>query len=139
MKTFNEIVNRKAFHDYEVLDQYEAGMRLQTEDVKKIIANKFSLTGNYVKAINGELFLIGESSSLSIKLLLHKYQIDKLIGKIQVAGLTVVPLRIISKNKKFKLVIAVAKGKKSYDKRDADKRRSIEDDNRRIIKSQRLE
>jgi SsrA-binding protein len=135
---FKEIRNSKAWYDYELLEMYEVGMRLHVFDVKNIAANKFSLTGNYVKILNEEAFLLGESSEQSIKLLLKKPELRRLIGKVQEKGLTLVPLRIYPARGKFKLEIALAKGKKTFEKRAADKAREADLEANRVVKSQKL-
>lgn len=135
---FKEIQNKKAFHDYELIEKYEAGMCLIGADVKNILNNKFTLTGNYVKVLNNEVFLIGESSANSIKLLLHRSEINKLMGKVQDKGLTVVPLSIYRSKGKFKISIALARGKKEYDKRASDKNRDADLEARRVVKSQKF-
>ena len=135
---FKEIRNSKAWYDYELLEMYEVGMRLHVFDVKNIAANKFSLTGNYVKILNEEAFLLGESAEQSIKLLLKKPELRRLIGKVQEKGLTLVPLRIYPARGKFKLEIALAKGKKTFEKRAADKAREADLEANRAVKSQKL-
>ena len=135
---FKEIRNSKAWYDYELLELYEVGMRLHVFDVKNIAANKFSLTGNYVKILNEEAFLLGESSEQSIKLLLKKPELRRLIGKVQEKGLTLVPLRIYPARGKFKLEIALAKGKKTFEKRAADKAREADLEANRVVKSQKF-
>ena len=135
---FKEIRNSKAWYDYELLEMYEVGMRLHVFDVKNIAANKFSLTGNYVKILIEEAFLLGESSEQSIKLLLKKPELRRLIGKVQEKGLTLVPLRIYPARGKFKLEIALAKGKKTFEKRAADKAREADLEANRVVKSQKL-
>lgn len=136
---FKELTNSRATFEYEILDQIEAGMILSADVVKTIATNKFSLTGNYVKIVGEEIFLIGDSVDHSIKLLLNKSEINKLIGKVQISGLTIIPLKIYRLRGKFKVLIALAKGKREYDKRAANKSRDIDLENRRIIKSQKFE
>ena len=132
------IENKRAGFDFHVEEEYTAGMMLTTQVVKDIHHGKFAITGDYVKQVNGELFLISSRSDSSIKLLLNKSEINRIAGKIVVGGYTAVPLRIIRMNGKFKLVIGVAKGKKAHDKRESAKSRDIDLENRRIIKSQKM-
>ena len=135
---FKEIRNAKAWHDYELLEMYDAGMKLHVFDVKNISANKFSLTGNYVKILNEEAFLLGESSEQSIKLLLKKPELRRLVGKVKENGLTIVPLRIYHVRGKFKLEIALAKGKKTFEKRASEKAREADLEANRVVKSQKF-
>lgn len=137
--------NKKSFYDYEILEQYDCGIVLEGWEVKAIADKKCSIVGTHCKIFNGEAFLVGASigssdndQMRSRKLLLHKSEINRLIGKTQEKGLSLVPIKLYSTRGKFKLVIGVGKGKKEYDKRETEKKRSIEDDNRRIIKSQKL-
>ena len=139
------IENRKVFHDYEILEEIEAGLVLESWEVKAIASGKCSIVGTHCKILNDETFLIGASIGSSDndiqrtrKLLLHRKEIARLTGKVHEKGLTLVPIRVYSKHGKFKLVIGVARGKKDYDKRATDKKRDIEDDMRRTIKSQQL-
>lgn len=135
---FKEIRNSKAWYDYELLEMYDAGMKLHVFDVKNIAANKFSLTGNYVKVLNEEAFLLGESSEQSIKLLLKKPELRRLVGKVKEHGLTIVPLRIYQVRGKFKLEIALAKGKKAFEKRESEKAREADLEANRVVKSQKF-
>lgn len=137
--------NRKSFYDYEILDQYECGIVLQGWEVKAIVDNKCSIAGTHCKILNGEAFLIGATmgssendQQRSRKLLLHRNELNKLIGRTHEKGLTLVTLKLYNKHGKFKLSIGLVRGKKEYDKRETEKKRDIENDNRRIIKSQKL-
>lgn len=139
------IKNKKAYFDYEILEEYECGMKLEGWEVKEIANNKCSIIGAHCIAMNENIYLIGSSvgssefeMTRSRKLLLHKKEISRLIGKIQEKGLTLIPLRIYQVRGKFKLSIGLAKGKKEYDKREVDKKRDIENENRRIVKSQKF-
>jgi SsrA-binding protein len=139
------IENKKAFYDYEILEQIECGMKLESWEVKAIAAKTCSIAGSHCKIIGPDVMLIGASMGTaendimrSRKLLLHKKEISRLIGKTQEKGLTLIPLRVYHKNGKFKLAIGIAKGKKEYDKRETNKNRDIDIDNRRIVKSQKL-
>jgi SsrA-binding protein len=95
--------------------------------------------------MNSDVFLVGASVGSSDndqqrtrKLLLHRKEINRLIGRTQEKGLTLIPLKLYNKNGKFKLAIGLARGKREYDKRETDKKRSIENETRRIVKSQKL-
>ena len=125
--------NKKAYFEYEILETYEAGLQLRGEEIKTIRAGKVNLAGSYVKILNTakntEAYWIGGNISnvsdpgRSRKLLLHKTEITKLIGKTREKGLTLVPTKIYLKNGKAKLEIALGKGKKLHDKREAIKDR----------------
>lgn len=131
------IQNKKAFHEYFIEDKYEAGIMLQGWEIKAIRAGRAQLKEAYVTAKNGELYLFGShispllSASTHIvpdpvrtrKLLLHKLEIDKIIGKVQRAGYTLMPLDMHYKNGRVKLAIGLAKGKKQHDKRATEKER----------------
>ena len=124
--------NRKARHDYFIEDTYEAGIVLTGTEIKSVRAGKVSIKESYAKIENGELILYGMNISpyeqgnrfnaeplRPRKLLLHKQEIRKLIGKTTLDGLTIVPLNMyINEAGLAKLEVAVARGKKNYDKRD---------------------
>jgi len=143
--------NKKAFHDYAIEDRYEAGVMLQGWEVKAIRAGRVQLKEAYVVARNDEIFLFGAHvSSLSStssfshpearrtrKLLLHAAQIKKLLGKVQQAGCTMVPLNLHWKKGRVKCDIALARGKKEYDKRDAERERDWNREHQRIMKIHR--
>ena len=122
--------NRRARHDYAVLDTYEAGVALMGTEVKSLRLGRASLTDAFASVENGEVFLrnmyIPEYTMGSWtnheprrvrKLLLHRGEIERLIGKTREGGLTLVPLRVYFSSGKVKVEIALAQGKKSYDKR----------------------
>ena len=139
------IENRKAFFDYEIIEQFECGMKLEGWEVKAIAQKACNIAGSYCIINNGAVMLIGASigssendMQRSRQLLLHKREIARLIGKTQEKGLTLVPLKVYTVRGKFKIAIGVAKGKKEYDKRETNKNRAIDIDNRRIVKSQKL-
>ncbi len=136
--------NRKARHDYTILDTYEAGLVLKGTEVKSLRQGKANLTDGYAMLKHGEMWLLGmhispyEQGSYSNvdpvrsrKLLLHKNEIRKLVGKLQQKGLTLVPLKVYFKNNVAKVLIGVAQGKKSYDKRAAIAEREVKRDLRR--------
>lgn len=139
------IENKKAYYDYEILEQYECGIVLESWEVKSIANRICSIVGSHCKVFNTDVYLIGASVGSSSndqqrtrKLLLHRKEINRLMGKTQEKGLTLMPLKLYSKNGKFKLEIGLARGKKEFDKRETDKKRDIELETRRIVKSQKL-
>ena len=143
--------NRKAYHNYHVEDSVEVGLVLAGTEIKSIRAGRVNLNDAYVKPEGGELWLINAhiaryeaASYLSHepgrqrKLLLHRKQIDSLTSKIAEKGFTLVPLKIYLKDSVAKLEIALAKGKKQYDKREAITKRETEREIERATKSQSL-
>ncbi len=131
--------NRKARHEYEILDTFEAGMSLLGPEVKSLRAGQANLNDAYVIVRGGEVLLINSHISpykeagrenpeerRPRKLLLHRYEIDRLTGKIQERGFTVVPLALYFKNGRVKAEIALVRGKKLYDKRETIKKRDQE-------------
>ncbi len=134
------IQNKKAFHDYFIEDRYEAGLVLEGWEVKAIRAGRANLKEAYVTVKDGALYLFGShisplaSASTHVvpdptrtrKLLLHALEIDKLIGKVQRAGYTLMPLDLHFKNGRIKLNIGLARGKKQHDKRASEKERDAE-------------
>jgi SsrA-binding protein len=141
--------NRKAFHDYFIEERYEAGIALEGWEVKAIRAGRAQLKEAYVVIRNEELFLIGShisplgSASTHIqpdpvrtrKLLLHAEEIRKLIGKVERAGYTLVPLNLHYTRGRIKLEIGLARGKKQYDKREAEKKREWEREKQRLMRA----
>ncbi len=136
--------NRKARHDYTILDTCEAGLVLKGTEVKSLRQGKANLTDGYAMLKNGEMWLMGmhispyEQGSYSNvdpvrsrKLLLHKNEIRKLVGKLQQKGLTLIPLKVYFKNNVAKVLIGIAQGKKSYDKRADIAEREVKRDLRR--------
>lgn len=130
------IINRKALHNYHILEHIEAGVVLSGSEVKSIRAGRIDLGEAHVRILNGEAFLInanipryqGEGdkeydATHSRKLLLHKDQINSLIGKTSGSKNTLVPVSIYEKNNKFKVEIGLGKSKKEFDKRKAVKER----------------
>jgi len=135
--------NRRARHDFELLDRYEAGVVLLGTEVKSLRGGKASLQHAYAELRDGEVYLIGASipeypqanrqnhdPDRDRKLLLHRRQIDQLVGKVQERGLTLVPTRLYFKDGRVKLEIAVARGKDVRDRRrelaERDARREID-------------
>lgn len=142
------IENRKAYHDYEIIETYETGIVLLGPEIKAIRAGKINLQGAYVKILGSgagkpELNLINANimtknkeinSTRSRKLLMHRKEIDHLIGKTQEKKLTLIPLKVYLKKGLAKLQIALARGKKLFDKRETIKKRDADRDIRRNIK-----
>jgi SsrA-binding protein len=140
--------NRQARFRYEILETYEAGIELKGTEVKSIRAGKVNLRDGYALIRNGEAWLLNahispyESSSdyfnhdprRTRRLLLHKKEIRKLIGKVEQEGLTLVPLKMYLKRGFVKLTIAVAKGKKLHDKRESLKERQDQREMSRAMK-----
>ena len=135
--------NKKAYHDYFIEDTYEAGIALVGTEVKSLRMGKCSIKESFIRVERGEVFIYGMHISpyekgnifnkdpLRVKkLLLHKYEINKLLGKIKEKGYTLVPLQVYFKDGKVKVEIGLARGKKLYDKREAiakkDQRREAE-------------
>jgi len=125
-------VNRRARHDYEILETFEAGLELRGSEVKSLRAGQANLKDSYVQIRDGEAWLIGahiapysfaraggHDPERSRKLLLHRREIDRIAGKMAERGLTVVPLRIYFDHGLAKLEIGLARGKAQYDKRRA--------------------
>lgn len=139
--------NRKASHDYFIEDTYEAGMVLQGTEIKSIRAGRVNLKDAHARIDNGEIKIINmhispyeqgnrynHDPTRTRKLLLHRKEIDKLIGLTQQQGYTLVPLRIYIKNGFAKVLIGLGKGKKQYDKREDLKRKQMKRDIDRALK-----
>lgn len=133
--------NKKARHNFFISDELEAGMVLKGTEVKSIRQGRVNLKDSYADIKNGEIFLrqmhitpykfayYGNHDPLrSRKLLLHKKEIKKLIGKVNERGFTIVPLKLYFKNGKIKVQIGLAKGKKLYDKRETIKQKDMKRD-----------
>jgi SsrA-binding protein len=141
--------NKKAFHDFFIEEKYEAGIVLEGWEVKAIRDNRANIKEAYVIIQHGEVYLIGchvtplGAASTHIrpdairtrKLLLHSEEIAKLIGKVERAGYTLVPLDLHFKDGRVKVQIGLAKGKKQYDKREAEKERDWEREKGRIVRA----
>lgn len=136
------IINKKALHNYHILEHIEAGVVLSGSEVKSIRAGRIDLGEAYVKILNGEAYLVNTNipryqqsgdkeydATKSRKLLLHKDQINSLIGKTSGSKNTLVPVSIYEKNNRFKVEVGLAKSKKEFDKRKIIKEK---DHNRRV-------
>lgn len=141
-------LNKKARFDFQIEDDFEAGIALDGWEVKALRAGRANLKESYVIVKNNQIYLLGAhisplpSASTHIspeptrtrKLLMHRDQIDRLAGKVQQEGYTLVPLSMYWKNGRAKLKIALAKGKKKHDKRAAIKEREWQRDKERLVK-----
>ncbi len=141
--------NKKAFFDYFIEEKYEAGLVLEGWEVKAIRDNRTNLKEAYVVVMRGELYLIGchitplGAASTHIrpdairtrKPLLHREEIDKLIGKVERAGYTLVPLDMHFSRGRIKIQIGLAKGKKQHDKRDSEKERDWKREQNQLLKN----
>ncbi len=139
--------NKKAYHDYFILEKYEAGLVLHGTEVKSLRAGKCSIKEAYVRVDDGEIFVVGMNISpyeqgnifnkdpLRVrKLLMHKNEIAKLAGAASDKNMTIMPLQVYFKSGRAKIEIGLAKGKKLYDKRDDMARRDAKRDIERAIK-----
>jgi len=134
-----EINNRKAHFDYEILDTLESGIVLTGTEVKAIRQGNANLRDSYAIIRNNEVFLLNmhiseykegnifnHDETRTRKLLLHKREIAKLKGKLEMEGLTLIPLKLYFKNNNAKILIGIAKGKREFDKRETIKKRDVE-------------
>lgn len=139
--------NRRASHDYFIEDTYEAGIVLQGTEIKSIRAGRVSIQDAHARVNNGEMYIINmhiapyeqgnrhnHEPTRTRKLLLHRKQIDTLVGLTQRQGYTVVPLRVYIKRGNAKVLIGLAKGKRLYDKRETLKRKEMKRDVDRAIR-----
>jgi SsrA-binding protein len=143
--------NDKARYDYELLDKFEAGLVLSGQEVKSAKTGHMKLKGAHVAFTRGEAMLLGShiakypkagpipdyDPERSRKLLLHKRELEKLRGKREEDGLTIVPLRAYMKGGRIKIEIAVARGKKQYEKRETIKKRDLDRQVRSALKMRR--
>ena len=140
--------NRKAYHNYHIGESYEAGIALTGSEIKSIRGGRVSLGDGYVKAENGEMWLynvhiarynassyMGHEPTRPRKLLLHKKEIKNLTAQIAEKGLTIIPTKLYIKGHIAKVEVALARGKKLYDKREAITRREIERELARTTKN----
>jgi SsrA-binding protein len=141
------LTNRQAFHEYHILDKFEAGAVLLGTEVKSMMAGRVQLKDSYVKIDGGEVWLVNAHIShyshgniqnhdplRSRKLLLHRREIEKLEKETTQKGMTVVVTRIYWKNGRIKFEIGTAKGKKLYDKRETEMRKAIDKETRQELK-----
>jgi SsrA-binding protein len=143
--------NRKATHDYELVETFEAGMVLLGTEVKAIREGRVNLRDSYARIEDGEVFAFNVHISpyshrgyaehpplRKRKLLLHRAEIRKLIGRTVEKGYTLVPVRMYLKNGKVKMAVSLARGKKAHDKRETIKRREIDRETRAAVKSRQV-
>ena len=139
--------NRAAFHEYHILDKYEAGIALTGTEVKSVLAGRVQLKEGYVAVRDGEVWLFNAHISpyahgnrenheplRTRKLLLHRREIEKLDQAAIKDGMTLVATRVYLKNRKIKIEVAVARGKKLYDKRETELRRTVDRETRAQLK-----
>jgi SsrA-binding protein len=142
--------NRKAYHDYHLLETFEAGVALLGTEVKAIREGRVNLRDSFARVEDGEVYLYNVNISpyshrgyatheplRRRKLLLHREEIRKLIGRTVERGMTLVPVRLYLKRGRVKVAVSLAKGKKEYDKRETIKRREADRETRAAIKERR--
>ena len=143
------VENRKAFHDYFIEERVEAGLALEGWEVKAIRAGRAHLKEAYVVVKNGEIVLVGAhitplaqasthvhaDPTRTRKLLLHRVEINRLMGKVERAGYTLAPINLHYKGGRIKLEVGLAKGKKQHDKRDTIKEREWNREQQRLVRN----
>jgi SsrA-binding protein len=140
--------NRKARHDYHILDTWEAGVALLGTDVKAIREGQVNLRDSFARVDRGEVWLenvhispyshrgyADHAERRPRKLLLHRHEILKLVGKVNEKGMTLVPLELYFKNGRVKALIGLAKGKQAHDKRETIRRREVDRETRAAVKA----
>ncbi len=146
-----EIKNKKAYFDYEILEEIECGIVLTGTEIKSIRNSNVNLKDSYAIIRNGEVYLLNmhiseykegnifnHNETRTRKLLLHKKEILKLRDKIELNGNTLVPLKLYFKGNKVKILLGLAKGKKTYDKRETIKERDINREIKKELKNKYL-
>jgi SsrA-binding protein len=142
--------NRKAFHDYHILETFEAGIALLGTEVKGIREGRANLRDSFARVEQAEVWLynvhinpyshrgyVDHDPRRRRKLLLHREEIRKLVGKTTQRGLTLVPTRMYFRNGKVKVTLALARGKQAHDKRETIRRREVERETRAMVKERR--
>ena len=142
--------NRKAFHDFHIIETFEAGVVLQGTEVKAIREGRVNLRDSFARVEDGEVFIYNvhispyshrgyadHEPTRRRKVLLHRQEIRKLIGKTVERGMTLVPVRLYFKGGKVKVALSLARGKQAHDKREAIKRREIDRETRAAVKERR--
>jgi SsrA-binding protein len=140
--------NRKARHDYHILETWEAGIALLGTEVKAIREGRVNLRDSYARPENGELWMMNvhispyshrgyadHAETRQRKLLLHQHEIRKLIGRVAEKGLTLVPLQMYFKKGRVKVLLGLAKGKQAHDKRETIRRREVDRETRAAVKA----
>ena len=143
--------NRRARHEYHIIETFEAGLVLNGTEVKSLRGGRASLPESYARVENGEVFLLNahideydrgnrfnHNPIRPRKLLMHRREINRLIGRVEERGLTLVPLRMYFRRGKAKVELALARGKKAHDKREAIAKREAEREMAAAVKSSRL-
>jgi SsrA-binding protein len=143
------VKNQKAYHDYEILETFEAGIVLKGSEVKSIKEGRVSLKEAYADVKGNEVYIVNmhvtpyekdKVTKLSPirprKLLLHKFEIKRLTGKVKERGLTLVPLMVVEKRNLIKIVLGLGRGKKLYEKREEIKKRIVEREIQRAMKKE---
>lgn len=143
--------NRKAFFNFHILEKYEAGIALHGPEVKSVRGGGISLKEGFAVMRDGELWLVGVQISpyknaaganpdplRPRKLLLHRRELDQIAGKVQVKGLTIVPLRVYISNDRVKVEVGLARGKKKFDKKQDIIERDLKREVDRAVKERRL-
>ena len=139
--------NRKARHDYHILETYEAGVALLGTEVKAIREGRVNLRDSYARTEGGEVWMLNvhispyshrgyadHAETRQRKLLLHRHEIRKLIGRIAEKGMTLVPLQMYFKNGRVKVLVGLARGKQAHDKRETIRRREVDRETRAAVK-----
>ena len=142
--------NRKARHDYHILETYEAGIALLGTEVKAIREGRVNLRDSYARTESGEVWMMNvhispyshrgyadHAETRQRKLLLHRHEIRKLIGRTAEKGLTLVPLQMYFKNGRVKVLVGLARGKQAHDKRETIRRREVDRETRSAVKAAR--
>jgi SsrA-binding protein len=142
--------NRKARHDYHILETYEAGVALLGTEVKAIREGRVNLRDSYARTDGGEVWMLNvhispyshrgyaeHAETRQRKLLLHRHEIRKLIGRTAEKGLTLVPLQMYFKNGRVKVLVGLARGKQAHDKRETIRRREVDRETRAAVKASR--
>jgi SsrA-binding protein len=139
--------NRKARHDYHILETYEAGVALLGTEVKAIREGRVNLRDSYARTDGGEVWMVNvhispyshrgyadHAETRQRKLLMHRHEIRKLIGRTAEKGLTLVPLQMYFKNGRIKVLVGLARGKQAHDKRETIRRREVDRETRAAVK-----
>jgi len=142
--------NRKARHDYHILETYEAGVALLGKEVKAIREGRVNLRDSYARTDGGEVWMMNvhispyshrgyadHAETRQRKLLLHRHEIRKLIGRTAEKGLTLVPLQMYFKKGRVKVLVGLARGKQAHDKRETIRRREVDRETRSAVKAAR--
>ena len=142
-------VNKKARHDYDILETLEVGIQLEGQEVKSVRAGRMGLLGSYVTIRQGQAWLLnahvpkypqagplpGYDPYRTRRLLLHRREVARLMGRLETKGLTLVPLSVYTKRSLIKLEIGLGRGKTQYEKRDSIKKRDLDREVRRALKT----